>query len=106
MGYWWGRVMVLLFIVSSAATILALWAGQSLDTLTITDYLTYEGVTYTLLIRDGQRDLTLNLIGTRCFEPLPPWVEEPDVEPSSDPYGQYSQVHYEQMQDAMRHLRC
>lgn len=58
--------------------------GSLSTTMLATGYHDNEGVTYTVYVEDIARDFRMNLAGTRCFGPLPPWVYSADVEASRD----------------------
>jgi hypothetical protein len=100
------RLGIIVLVLSSLAVLFGLLLGQVIETEAVTDTYTLEHKSYRLQIRDGQRDFRINLVGTRCYEPLPPWAEEDTDNPSASLSGQFSQTRFNQPQEAVITIKC
>ena len=68
------RVMVVVFGISVMVVAAVPWLGTLADSPAMVKYHVNEGETYVMYIEDMSRKFRLWLAGTRCFNPLPPWV--------------------------------
>ena len=66
--------------------IVSIGVGWLWDSVMVTGNMEIESQHYTIYVEDVTHHYRVRLAGTRCFEPLPPWVyPDPDAAPVTPP---------------------
>ena len=100
------RVAILILVFSIAITAIALIIGSLVPSTIAIGYHENEGEIYVVDIREMSRDYRLQLAGTRCFKPLPPWVYTDEVSEQAAPDTGRSFVRRATVNDVIVLLSC